>query len=78
MISAYICVGVRKGAQGFSAIARSVMISAKQPSKFTQVKRCFSAIARSVMISASDQPSQALNTQACFSAIARSVMISAS
>ena len=59
----------------FSAIARSVMISAElKAAKLRRVS--FSAIARSVMISAkNDQPSQALNTR--FSAIARSVMISA-
>ena len=63
---------------GFSAIARSVMISAI-PSDSTYVgrRKSFSAIARSVMISATS----ALNANcrvAGFSAIARSVMISAS
>ena len=36
----------------FSAIARSVMISAARPMPVYSVPGCFSAIARSVMISA--------------------------
>ena len=62
---------------GFSAIARSVMISARTKTirpKF--LKRSFSAIARSVMISALNSGS-AIWEAFSFSAIARSVMISA-
>ena len=61
----------------FSAIARSVMISAFLNLRFLAVSACFSAIARSVMISA--WLLMALFQIAfSFSAIARSVMISAS
>ena len=61
---------------GFSAIARSVMISAMLSIVTTLVKLRFSAIARSVMISAQRRRQK---RQGClgFSAIARSVMISA-
>ena len=60
----------------FSAIARSVMISAREPAPRLRIQPRFSAIARSVMISARDG---ALVSQIklSFSAIARSVMISA-
>ena len=63
----------------FSAIARSVMISAAQMQQITAaVYSGFSAIARSVMISAEDDPSSSKAPRPSFSAIARSVMISAS
>ena len=39
-------------ATGFSAIARSVMISAQALTNYILKEQCFSAIARSVMISA--------------------------
>ena len=60
----------------FSAIARSVMISAIQPGGQSGLPKSFSAIARSVMISAKfwDATKKMLIR---FSAIARSVMISA-
>ncbi len=61
----------------FSAIARSVMISAFLSSKFLVANVCFSAIARSVMISATVSGTNVQNQTLCFSAIARSVMISA-
>ena len=62
---------------GFSAIARSVMISAFLSLRFLAVNACFSAIARSVMISA-EPPKESQSAPATgFSAIARSVMISA-
>ena len=61
----------------FSAIARSVMISATffffVPNRLV----CFSAIARSVMISAPSLVVLVVLFIPCFSAIARSVMISA-
>ena len=61
----------------FSAIARSVMISAKLVTwTLYRDRPCFSAIARSVMISA-HQKEVMKNRHQCFSAIARSVMISA-
>ena len=61
----------------FSAIARSVMISASALQADAGLKRArFSAIARSVMISAPNGPT-ALPSLERFSAIARSVMISA-
>ncbi len=61
----------------FSAIARSVMISAMILRKNLSSKSCFSAIARSVMISAKTSEQDASYPAAGFSAIARSVMISA-
>ena len=63
---------------GFSAIARSVMISAVVvANSFVSQTPCFSAIARSVMISAVRRFAF-LCAANSFSAIARSVMISAS
>ena len=62
---------------GFSAIARSVMISAADYPERTETKECFSAIARSVMISAIKSVMLSIAITR-FSAIARSVMISAS
>ena len=67
---------IRKMTFGFSAIARSVMISAARISVVHGAAQSFSAIARSVMISA-DDPVPPHSGGACFSAIARSVMISA-
>ena len=61
---------------GFSAIARSVMISATGPLKLEHYDGSFSAIARSVMISATSNEYTS-QTKTGFSAIARSVMISA-
>ena len=62
----------------FSAIARSVMISAFEDTGETSPHRlCFSAIARSVMISAATAFVSAIEDSKGFSAIARSVMISA-
>ena len=60
----------------FSAIARSVMISASKAAADTLQGLRFSAIARSVMISATLEAAKTV-IAACFSAIARSVMISA-
>ena len=60
----------------FSAIARSVMISAENSALATERNRSSSAIARSVMISAS-KCEQTNRQDTRFSAIARSVMISA-
>ena len=60
----------------FSAIARSVMISAYEPVPMGLTDDGFSAIARSVMISALGVDLDTTK-QVCFSAIARSVMISA-
>ena len=76
MISAGEDPRQQKIPESFSAIARSVMISAALGTRTCIGVSRFSAIARSVMISAhntllkSDQPGR-------FSAIARSVMISA-
>ena len=64
-------------AKRFSAIARSVMISAATSGKLKIFVKRFSAIARSVMISASIVETKAVAAAICFSAIARSVMISA-
>ena len=61
----------------FSAIARSVMISAFLNLRFLAVNVCFSAIARSVMISALETLRNRSRDLYSFSAIARSVMISA-
>ena len=61
---------------GFSAIARSVMISATSETLDEEAALCFSAIARSVMISANEAFNKARVAKG-FSAIARSVMISA-
>ena len=61
----------------FSAIARSVMISAEVFLRRSLRFRGFSAIARSVMISAAMLPVAAGGGKCSFSAIARSVMISA-
>ncbi len=52
MISATAFVSTIEDPKGFSAIARSVMISARKLRWSSQVGDCFSAIARSVMISA--------------------------
>ena len=60
----------------FSAIARSVMISAEDGRAGDGRTARFSAIARSVMISAWLEASERSDAE-CFSAIARSVMISA-
>ena len=61
----------------FSAIARSVMISATGKARASNgLWRSFSAIARSVMISAANELEKTLKKPS-FSAIARSVMISA-
>ena len=53
----------------FSAIARSVMISAENSALATERNRSFSAIARSVMISAPRVPETvtALNVFQCYS-----------
>ena len=61
----------------FSAIARSVMISAKNGQQDQAPNKRFSAIARSVMISAAVVVNSFASQAHCFSAIARSVMISA-
>ena len=61
---------------GFSAIARSVMISARNDQPSQALNTRFSAIARSVMISALKVFS-VFDSKLRFSAIARSVMISA-
>ena len=62
----------------FSAIARSVMISASALDTRTRIGVSrFSAIARSVMISAGQQVDKQSLDENSFSAIARSVMISA-
>ena len=54
MISAIKCIVKRDGLVCFSAIARSVMISAAASTlRSVRLKSSFSAIARSVMISAS-------------------------
>ena len=49
------------GENSFSAIARSVMISALRLMGIMSKAIRFSAIARSVMISAQDEPHQQLN-----------------
>ena len=77
MISAIIPADNADRHAGFSAIARSVMISAFTDSVVLGSKDRFSAIARSVMISAKTVPLSITATDPCFSAIARSVMISA-
>ena len=61
----------------FSAIARSVMISAALDTRTHIGVSRFSAIARSVMISAAEAAAYQIGAAYCFSAIARSVMISA-
>ena len=68
---AFLCV-----VSSFSAIARSVMISAPRRHGKYDAFRCFSAIARSVMISAGTADDDKVFGYR-FSAIARSVMISA-
>ena len=60
----------------FSAIARSVMISAESEPEMNKERPSFSAIARSVMISAIIVIGSTTGLLS-FSAIARSVMISA-
>ena len=62
---------------GFSAIARSVMISATSALNAKNPTAGFSAIARSVMISAYQRQHHKQRDCLGFSAIARSVMISA-
>ena len=69
---------VEASTNGFSAIARSVMISASKHSSRLAASSSFSAIARSVMISAGSNRLAFSRIQFSFSAIARSVMISAS
>ena len=77
MISAYANELNLAASRSFSAIARSVMISAAASTlRSVRLKSSFSAIARSVMISA-HQKEVMKNRHQCFSAIARSVMISA-
>ena len=66
----------QKQLTSFSAIARSVMISAVSGTSVQNQTLCFSAIARSVMISAATAFVSAIEDTKGFSAIARSVMIS--
>ena len=77
MISALTAYRLAGTKTSFSAIARSVMISAFSQIPSTQIPRCFSAIARSVMISAVMLSIGIILVRLRFSAIARSVMISA-
>ncbi len=71
-------IGVLTRKPSFSAIARSVMISAYANELNLAASRSFSAIARSVMISAAASTLRSVRLKSSFSAIARSVMISAS
>ena len=70
-------IGVLTRKPSFSAIARSVMISAYANELNLAASRSFSAIARSVMISAAASTLRSVRLKSSFSAIARSVMISA-
>ena len=78
MISAATNDTTPQGNLGFSAIARSVMISAVAAASEMRLRaERFSAIARSVMISAANKLFLIKKFMRSFSAIARSVMISA-